>query len=84
MRMPNRVTHSRTQNQKLSVDNTFSEVKPQQLPQQSLGVFSEATDETMYPGVDSASKNAYQDIPGGKDDWCVRLTTLLPSCAERQ
>jgi len=36
----------------------------------------------MCPGVDSASKNKYQDIPGGKDGRCVRVTTLLPSCAE--
>jgi len=26
----------------------------------SLGIFSVATDRTMYPGVDSASKNEYQ------------------------
>jgi hypothetical protein len=29
----------------------------------------------MCPGVDSASKNEYQDTPGGKDGRCVRLTT---------
>ena len=34
------------------------------------------------PGVDSASKNEYQDIPGGKGGRCVRVTTLPPSCAE--
>jgi hypothetical protein len=33
----------------------------------------------MCPGVDSASKNEYQDIPGGKDGLCVRVTTLPPS-----
>jgi len=37
---------------------------------------------SMCPGVDSASKNEYQDIPGGKDGRCVRVTTLPPSCAE--
>ena len=37
---------------------------------------------TTLPGVDSASKNEYQDIPGGKDGRCVRVTTLPPSCAE--
>ena len=37
---------------------------------------------SMYPGVNPASKNKYQDIPGGKDGRCVRVTTLLPSCAE--
>ena len=31
-----------------------------------LGFFSEASDKSMCPGVDSASKNEYQDIPGGK------------------
>ena len=31
---------------------------------------------------DSAAKNEYQDIPGGKDGRCVRVTTLPPSCAE--
>ena len=36
----------------------------------------------MCPGVDSASKNEYQDIPGGKGGRCVRVTTLPPSCAE--
>jgi len=36
----------------------------------------------MCPEVDSASKNEYQDIPGGKDGRCVRVTTLPPSCAE--
>jgi len=36
----------------------------------------------MCPGVDSASKNEYQDIPGGKDGRCVKVTTLPPSCAE--
>jgi len=36
----------------------------------------------MCHGVDSASKNEYQDIPGGKDGRCVRVTTLPPSCAE--
>jgi hypothetical protein len=36
----------------------------------------------MCPGVDSASKNEYQVIHGGKDDRCVRVTTLPPSCAE--
>jgi len=36
----------------------------------------------MCPGVDSASKNEYQDIPGGKDGRCVRVTALPPSSAE--
>ena len=41
-----------------------------------------AADSSMCPGVDSASKNEYQDIPGGKDGRCVNVTTLPPSCAE--
>jgi hypothetical protein len=31
-----------------------------------LGIFLVATDGTMFPGVDSASKNEYQDTPGVK------------------
>jgi len=49
---------------------------------QSLRIFSGASDSTMCLGVDSASKNEYQDIPRGKDGRCVRVTTLPPSCAE--
>ena len=49
----------------------------------SLGIFSGASDSSMCPGVDSASKNEYQDIPRGKDGRCVRVTTTLPpSCAQ--
>jgi hypothetical protein len=36
----------------------------------------------MCPGVDSAFKNEYQDIPGDEDGQCVRVMTLPPSCAE--
>ena len=39
------------------------------------GDFSLASDSSMCPGVDSASKNEYQDNPGGKGGRCVRLTT---------
>jgi len=46
----------------------------------SLRNFSGASDSSMFPGVDSASKNEYQDIPGDKDGRCVRVTTLPPSC----
>ena len=31
-----------------------------------LGIYSVAPDISVCPGVDSASKNEYQDIPGGK------------------
>jgi hypothetical protein len=31
----------------------------------TLGIFSIATDGTMYPGIDSASQNEYQGIPLG-------------------
>jgi hypothetical protein len=42
----------------------------------SLGTFSEATNGTMCRGVDSASKNEYQDTPRGKGGRCLRVTTL--------
>jgi hypothetical protein len=45
-------------------------------PVMLLGIFSVDTDATMCPGVDSASKNEYQETPGGKDGLCVRVTTL--------
>jgi len=34
-----------------------------------------ASDSSMCPGVDSASKNEYQDNPGDKGGGCVRLIT---------
>ena len=48
----------------------------------TLGIYSVAADMSVCPGVDSASKNEYQDTPGGKGGRCVRVTTLPPSCAE--
>jgi hypothetical protein len=39
--------------------------------------FSVATDGTMCPGVDSASKNEYQETPAGKDGRCVRVATFI-------
>ena len=47
-----------------------------------LGIYSVAADISVCPGDDSASKNEYQDIPGGKGGRCVRVTNLPPSCAE--
>ena len=44
------------------------------------GIYSVAADISVCPRVDSASKNEYQDIPGGKDSRCVGVTTL--PCAE--
>ena len=41
----------------------------------SPGIFPVASDSSMCPGVDSASKNVYQDNPGGKGGRCVRLKT---------
>ena len=41
-----------------------------------------AADISMRPGIDSASKNEYQDIPGGKGGRCIQVTTLPPSCAK--
>jgi hypothetical protein len=50
-----------------------------------MGIFSVATDGTMCPGVDSASKNEYQGFPlGGEGGRCVRLTTYHPRSVERQ
>jgi hypothetical protein len=49
------------------------------VPVVSLGTLSVPTDGNICPGVDSASKNEYQDTLGGKDGRCVRLTTLPPS-----
>jgi hypothetical protein len=39
------------------------------------GGFPVASDSSMCPGVDSASKNEYQVNPGVKGGRCVRLTT---------
>ena len=49
-----------------------------------LGIFSVATDGTMCPGVDSASKMSTRDLSWGKGDRCVRLTTYHPRSTERQ
>jgi hypothetical protein len=39
------------------------------------GVFSVASDSSMCPGFDSASKNEYHVNSGGKGGRCLRLTT---------
>ena len=46
------------------------------------GDFFRSFRQVHVPGVDSASKNEYQDIPGGKGGRCVGVTTLPPYCAE--
>ena len=65
-------------NQDIQVRIKYRE-KIKKSPVVSLGIFSDATDRTMCPGVDSASINEYQKTPGGKDGQCVRVTTLPPS-----
>jgi hypothetical protein len=49
------------------------------IPGGVTGDFFRGSDGTMCPGVDSASKNEYQDTLGGKDGRCVRVTTIPPS-----
>jgi hypothetical protein len=49
------------------------------IPSGVAGDFSIATDGTMCPGVHSASENEYQDIPGGKNGRCIKVTILPPS-----
>jgi hypothetical protein len=44
--------------------------------------FSVASDSSMCPGVNSASKNKYQVNPGGKGGRCVKADNLPPSCAD--
>ena len=62
---------------KLVVDSPLGQGLP------SMGIFfSGASDSSICPRIHSASKNEYQDIPGGKDGRYVRVTTLPPSCAE--
>ena len=48
----------------------------------TLVIYSVAADISVRPGVDSASKNEYQDIAGGKGGRCVMVTILPPSCDE--
>jgi len=38
------------------------------------GIFPVASDRSICPGANSASKSEYQDTPGGKGGRCVRLT----------
>jgi hypothetical protein len=52
------------------------------IPGRVTGDFFRSIQQVHVPGVDSASKNEYQDIPGGKGGRCVGVTTLPPSFAE--
>jgi hypothetical protein len=45
------------------------------IPGGVTGDFLRGIRQLHVPGVDSASKNEHQDIPGGKDGRCVWLTT---------
>jgi hypothetical protein len=48
---------------------------PGSIPGDVTGDFSRAIRQFHVPGVDSASKNKYQDTSGGKDGRCIWLTT---------
>jgi hypothetical protein len=46
------------------------------IPGRVTGDFFRGIRQVHVPGVDSAFRKEYQDIPGGKDGRCVGLTTL--------
>jgi hypothetical protein len=50
-------------------------------PGRVTGDFFRGIRKVHVPGVESAFRNEYQDIPWGKDGLCVGLTTLPPECA---
>jgi hypothetical protein len=51
---------------------------PGSIPGRVTGDFFRVIRQVHVPGVDSAFRNEYRDIPGGKDGRCVGLTTLPP------
>ena len=55
---------------------------PGSIPGRVTGDFFRSIRLVHVPGVESTSKNEYQDIPGGKGGRYVGVTTLPPSCAE--
>jgi hypothetical protein len=55
---------------------------PGSIPGRVTGDFFRDIRQVHVSGVDSAFRNEYQDIPGGKGGRCVGLTTLPPSYAE--
>ena len=46
---------------------------PGSIPGRVTGDFFRSIRQVHAPGVDSASKNEYQDIPGGKGGRCVGM-----------
>jgi hypothetical protein len=50
---------------------------PGSIPGRVTGDFFRGIRQVHVPGVDSAFRNEYQDIPGGTDDRCVGLTNLI-------
>ena len=69
-------------NKIISYDGVLVGRSRDQFPVMSLGNFFWSIRQVHVPGVDSASKNEYQDIPGGKGGRWVGVTTLPLSCAE--
>jgi hypothetical protein len=49
---------------------------PGSIPGLVTGDFFRGILQVHVPGVETAFRNEYHDIPGGKDGRCVRLTTL--------
>ena len=60
----------------------YSRKVPGSIPGRVTGDFFRSIRQAHVPGVDSASKNEYQDIPARKGGRYVGVTTLPPSCAE--
>ena len=57
-------------------------MNPGSIPGRVTVDFFRSIRQLHVPRVDSASKNEYQDIPGGKGGLYVGVTTLPPSYAE--
>jgi hypothetical protein len=55
---------------------------PGSITGRDTGDFFRGIRQLRVPGVDSAFRNEYQDIPGGKEGRCVGLTTLPRYCAD--
>jgi hypothetical protein len=59
----------------LKFKNKFGSLRVKKIPGGVNGDFFHVIRDFNVTGVNSASKNEYQDTPGGKDGRCVRLTT---------